>query len=435
MSQVQRRNNKKTKKNNKMSAVARVLEETIPTLSGQGSYYSEKILPKLRQIFPDGTFARAGANTGRFVGSVGASMINPALSRAGGSLGSGLGSKMGSAISRLVGFGDYEVKNNSILTVGGMIPAGQPIPTFGVMGQATRVRHREYLFDLAVPATPTAFNNTTLTVNPGDSYTFPWLASLAVQYQQYKFNGLIFEFKTLSSDITAGGALGSVIMASNYDVVQPSFADKIQMENSQYAVSGKPSCSQIHTMECLPSATANNLYYVRNTGPTSIPAQDNRFYDLANFQIATSGLPGTTNTVLGELWVSYDVSLYKPIINEALEGGTVVGVSPSSGALFGVNPTVVGDFVAGSDTLIFNQIGEYLVYVQASGVALSGGFTLGGTAQHTQLASTYSASTTLVGVLIKVKVTVPEQSLILGSGGVTSIASSEAFIGLFSYSL
>jgi len=303
------------------------------------------------------------------------------------------------------------------------------------MGSSTRVRHREYLGDITVPSAPTAFTLTTYTVNPGDNYTFPWLSALAVQYQQYKFDGLIFEFRTLASDITSGGALGAVVMASNYDVVQPAFTSKVQMENSQYAVSTKPSCSMIHTMECAPGQVANNLYYVRNSGPVTASGTDNRMYDLANFQIATQGLPGSSGQVLGELWVSYDVQLYKPIINEATIGASFSSISPANNAIFGSAVINAGIVIAQNSTLTFTQPGEYLVYFSCTGTGIIPA-TLSGTAPGiTQVASTYNASSTEVSVSVAVSVTAPNQTLVFDFSGSSTVATGQSLVSDFSYSL
>jgi hypothetical protein len=341
---------------------------------------------------------------------------------------------LGQGLSRLVGFGDYEVVSNSLGRLGGVIPPGEAIPSFGVMGASTRVRHREYLGDITVPSSPTAFTLASYVVNPGNAYTFPWLATIANQYQQYKFDGLIFEFRTLSSDITSGGALGAVIMASNYDVVQDNFANKIQMENSQYAVSTKPSCSMIHTMECAPGQVANNLYYVSSFGPSSVAGQDNRFYDLANFQLATQGLPGSAGQVLGELWVSYDVQLFKPVINAEDVGAFITGVSPSKTAFFGANPTIRGEMAtAANNTLTFNVPGEYLVTTTVIGTGLTAP-ALQGTATSTQIASTYNASTTEVSAMVCVKVTKPGQTFISNYATSTTVTNTQCMVSLFSYS-
>jgi hypothetical protein len=413
--------------------------KAVPKIAGKGGYYTDRILPVARRLIPDGTFA----NAGNFLGSNAGRMLGAGIGASGpaGFVGGKLGKGLGSAISRLVGFGDYTVLSNTLFKESMALPPGEAVPNFGVLGHATRVRHREFVTDVYVPAVPANFVNLPFTVNPGDSYTFPWLARLARQYQQYKFEGLVFEFKTLSSDITAGGALGAVIMASNYDVVQPLFPDKLHMENSQYAVSAKPSCSQIHTMECAPEATANKLYYVRSDGIPESPSQDNRFYDLAKFQLATSGLPGTAGTVLGELWVSYDVSLYKPLIDDSIVGGVVIGSGSGAGSgptsVFGPVPfDTRGHLIsAANNRVVFNQIGEFLVELQMIGTGLSAP-TITGTAPGYGLLASSNSGTTNVMFIYKAKITVPGQYLnIDASASATTITSSSIRAAPYEYDL
>jgi len=423
MSQANIRKNRRGRKKNSSAS--------IPQVAGQGAYITDTVLPALRKIFPPGSFERAGRGVGAMAGSAGGSLVSgsgPILSK----IGSSLGSRLGSSISRLVGFGDYEVKSNSLTKFPMIIPPGDAIPSFGIMGSSTRVKHREYLGDIVVPSSPTAFTNITYTVNPGDNFTFPWLSVIASQYQQYKFEGLVFEFKTLSSDITSGGALGAVVLASNYDVVQPAFTSKIEMENSQFAVSTKPSCSIMHTMECAPSQVANNLYYVRGTGPVVLSGTDNRFYDLANFQIATQGLPGSSGQVLGELWVSYDVALYKPIMNENPEGAHIRGVSPSNLSIYGNVPTVTGGILNASvNTITFLQPGDFLITIYFNGTGItSGAFTTSGNANFTQTASLYT--TTAASVTGLLQPTAPGQTFTISVSGFTTVTTTEVYVSGYS---
>jgi len=408
---------------------------SIPAIEGKGGYYASTFVPAMRKLISDGTFAKMGGSLGGSLGGMAGTALGPGGTAFGSGAGGRLGKYLGSGISKILGFGDYEVQENSLMRVGAAIPPGEALPAFGVMGQATRVRHREYIMDVTIPSTPTAFVNSSFAVNPGTASTFPWLASLANNYQQYKFNGLIFEFKTLSSDITAGGALGSVILASNYDVVNPAYTTKIDMENSQYAVSAKPSCSQIHTMECAPDATANRLYYVRNNTNSSVAGQDNRFYDLANFQLATAGLPGSAGTVIGELWASYDVSLYKPVINENFLGAFITSVAPSKTSFFGTSPTTVGNGIRASvNTITFSQAGDYLVTFYPGGTGLNLGLTFSGTCTPVQVASDYAGgSTDHISVSVKAKATQPGQTLVVSAAAVTTITDGQTLVSTWDY--
>lgn len=217
----------------------------------------------------------------------------------------------GKAISRITGVGDYQVKSNSIETTGGSI-SGE-VPHFGKENNSTRVRHREFVKDVAVPATPASFTNTAYVINPSNSDLFPWLSKFAENYQQYRVHGMVLIFKTTTSDYSASGGMGKVAMATNYNVRDSSYANMIELENAEFSVSGKPSMSRVHPIEC---ASNNGLPLVRYVRDTQYDASggDDRLYDVGKFQFATQGLPGTANTIIGELWVSYDIEFYKPIV-------------------------------------------------------------------------------------------------------------------------
>nr|QXP07997.1 MAG: putative capsid protein [Arizlama virus] len=282
------------------------------------------------------------AETGYYLGSgAGVAAVGPTANPLGIAAAAGAGGYMGryvgNGISRVLGMGDYSVKANSLLA---KVDMGVQVPRFGDARHATVVRHREYIQDITVPAAPTTFTNTSFSVNPGLNGSFPWLSGVAENYDQYQVLGMIFEYRTLSSDITAGGALGSVIMASDYDVADTSYSSKLEMENSEYCTSAKPSESFSHAIECDPGVTFSPIKFVRNG---AVPAdKDNRLYDHTNFQIATVGLPGSAGTVLGELWVTYEIALYKPTIeasNLAVAHINITG--PSTSHYLGPDTTTV----------------------------------------------------------------------------------------------
>lgn len=419
------KNSKRNKNKNKNNTgIARV--------KGQGGYYTDNVLPVMQKIFPRGTFANFGTGAGGIAAN--------AMAPGSGVAGAAAGRYLGSQISRILGFGDYTVQSNSLSSVGKAIMPGEAVPDFGIRGNETRVRHREYLHDIVVPASPTAFTNSSYTINAGDSYTFPWLAEVAARYQQYKFNGLIFEFKTLSSDITSGGALGAVVLATNYDVLDSAFEDKIHMENSQYAVSAKPSCSQIHTIECAPNETAQKMLYVRSPGSSTTTSQDARFFDLGKFQLATTGLPGSAGQVLGELWVSYDVSLYKPEIpnTEVLSAKVLsAGSVDKSSALFGTSPALTGNaFTLDNTVLTFPRTGQFLLQCDFAGTGVATP-TFTPSAGATVLSGTNNSSTdnTFASFARPVKITIPNSTLTIDATGSTSLSGTQARCSEYTYAL
>lgn len=228
------------------------------------------------------------------------------------------GSAIGHGIGRILGSGDYStgpmIKSNVLVN-------STEVPEFGTQGRANVIHHREYLGDLITSPTPGAFRRQTFTINPGLNTTFPWLSTIAQNYEQYKVHGMVFYFKTTSGESVASTntALGTVIMATDYNVNAAPYASKTEMENSQFAQSFKPSISAMHGIECAPSELPLKNYYVR-TG--DVAASDSiKWYDLANFQIATQGFQAA-NVNIGEIWVTYLVEFFKPQIPRSI-GGTI----------------------------------------------------------------------------------------------------------------
>jgi len=175
----------------------------------------------------------------------------------------------------------------------------------------TRFTHSEYITDVLVGTTPAAFNATRYTINPADSGTFPWLSRLASLYTKYRFTKLLFEFRSNTSNYSAAGALGTVVLAPQYNPDAQPFPSKQIMEAAAHAVSTAPSNSVLMGFECAKQDAINQWYVILNDNTM---ARSN-FSDLGAFTLATSGLPGTAGTSLGELWVHYTCDLIEPYIS------------------------------------------------------------------------------------------------------------------------
>lgn len=236
-----------------------------------------------------------------------------------GPIGSALGGLAGGLISHLTGFGAYHINSNTLLS-------GQTVPTFMNNGDGVKVCHREYIADVVSNSSNGVFNLVNYNVNPGLASTFPWLSTIARNFEEYEFKGLVFEYRTTSGAVTSSQALGAVIMATNYDVVDPNFTTKQAMEAYEYSVSGVPSANLLHPVECAPGSRPLNTLYVRNTGVTTGGQQ---LYDFGNFQIATQGVPGSSVN-LGELWVSYDVEFRKPKLGLIVQTAHLVESAPGT---------------------------------------------------------------------------------------------------------
>jgi hypothetical protein len=251
------------------------------------------------------------------------------------SVGSKIGSFVGHGIQQVIkaitGFGDYNIDQNSLMN-GGLQP---PEIINSQSKGAFIVRHREYIAD--VKAT-TAFTNVNYDINPGLVNSFPWLSQVASAFEEYNLRGLVYEFKSMSSDAvlatSATSALGTVIMATQYNSLVPNFTSKLVMENYEFANSDKPSNSFLHPVECSKLLNPLMNLYIR-TG--SVPANaDQRLYDLGNFQIATVGMQASSG-VIGELWCTFEIELHMPkllnaqgleLLTDHYQLGTVANSTP-----------------------------------------------------------------------------------------------------------
>jgi len=243
-------------------------------------------------------------------------MIKQALVSSGEIVGSRLGAgsaggDIGRRISRLIGSGDYEsnsVATNSLIKGAGLSASSQ----FGQSSLKIRVKHREFLGDILSGAVAGAFTNYTYPINAGLRSVFPYLSQLASNYEEYCFKGLVFEFISTASPFLSTSALGAAIAAMEYNSSAPAFTSKFAMENSSMAVSTRLDKNLMYGVECAQGANAQNCYYIRS-GTSTLPLTTT---DLGLFQFAIApgaGVP--TNSVLGELWVAYDVELDRPILN------------------------------------------------------------------------------------------------------------------------
>lgn len=246
-----------------------------------------------------GYISTAGGAVG---GAIGSALGGPA----GVGIGALLGGKLGHLVEQVTGFGEYKVASNSILR-GGMSP---PQIVNSVNTGSTIIRHREYVADIVAS---TGFSVQSFLINPGLKETFPWLSQIAGSYEQYRLRGVLFEFKSTSSDALLSSAtstaLGTVMMSTDYDVADDPPEDKRVMLNAEFSNSSKPSCTFIHPIECKRSQSSQNILYTRSA--KAVPSGfDQRLYDFARFNIATEGMQAAGG-VLGELWITYEIELFK----------------------------------------------------------------------------------------------------------------------------
>ena len=234
------------------------------------------------------------------------------------------------------------------------------------------IKSREYLGAINGAS---AFTLSTLVLNPGLLQTFPQLSKLAMHYEQYQFNGLIFWFHSTSGESTnsADTAIGELMMANQPDSTEANPLNKQQLVRMDSAKQAKPSIDQLHGVECVGAP----MKFIRHGDPIEAQQDANRF-DYGKFHLAVEGCNAAV-TRLGELWVTYDIDLIRSRDSKGQEVSAYrADVTGSvSEALFDL-PAVVSVKYASlplgiaGNTVTFPQFvcdGDYAITLQLFGVS------------------------------------------------------------------
>jgi len=156
------------------------------------------------------------------------------------------------------------------------------------------------------------FMSATLPVNPGQASTFPWLSTIAANYQKYQFKFLEFFYQPEVTQYAPNNAnIGKVILAAEYNSSLGAPNNKEDMEDIYPNANDMPYENirlKLDPSECHRNSDAK---FIRTAG---LPGgSDIKTYDCANVYIAAQG-QNIATTILGELHVRYTVILSDPII-------------------------------------------------------------------------------------------------------------------------
>lgn len=210
------------------------------------------------------------------------------------------------------GFGAYEIKSNTLMGQVGDLGHTDP-GIFGSDNGSVVITHREFIGSLST-SSDGSFKNTAYNLTPLNPSLFPYTRNIAAQYDIWVPLGIIFEFKSTASVSIASStavAMGSLIMTTQYNVLDSGLSNKIDMMQYQWTTQGKISEDLIHPIECDPmeSPLGGKYYTLVNSGANK--SFDPRFATMGVFNIATAGTPAATN-VIGDLWVTYQFKFMKP---------------------------------------------------------------------------------------------------------------------------
>lgn len=232
-------------------------------------------------------------------------------------------------------------------------------------GQICRVVHREYVAE--VPGA-TAWTTSSYVIQPALQSLFNWLATIAGNFEKYRFRRLRFCYETESPTSQAG----SVVLAIDYDALDAAPGSK------QAALSYKSSVRSPPWQECclecdLGRDGQRDLLYTR---PGAVPSgADQKMYDLGQLHVGVQNSSGAT----GELWVEYDVELHTPQQAVSSTNPLSMKITGSAGlsatALFGSDAAAtsgsnLGWSITSASTLTCTIAGQYLFTVNGTGTTL-----------------------------------------------------------------
>jgi len=239
-------------------------------------------------------------------------------------------------------------------------------------GQVCVVTHREYIAE--VPGA-TAWTTTTYAIQPALQTLFVWLATIASNFEKYRFRALRFCYETESP--TSQG--GSIVLTIDYDAADAAPASK------QAALSYKSSVRSAPWEECClvcdlgRDAERDLMYTRRGANPAGT---DIKLYDLGNLFVGTQNSSGST----GELWVEYTIELHTPTVSSQPISGKEAGTAAeTASALLGSDGAYatgsnVGWTITNSSTFTCSVAGSYLFAGLVNGTTLvASGFANGGT--------------------------------------------------------
>lgn len=303
----------------------------------------------------------------RNLGAISGSSVGALLGQP--TAGSATGRSLGAAISKWLGSGDYQVSSNTFVPQSG----SNHIPMMHKTGQSVVIRHKEYVCE--VMGSTSFARKLTLTINPGNSKLFPWLSGIAGYFEQYRIKGMVYHYVPTSGTAVSGTnpAIGSVMLQTSYRANAPPPTSKVEVLNEYWASEGAPNAEFCHPIECDPKENPYNIHYVRQG---SVPEGDSELlYDMGATHICTSGMPGAN--VVGDLWVSYEIELLKPVVvsDVTWQDYRSCTFTSNNTTLFGLPSSTNNDFTFSADqnTIIIpcRRYAAYRIYLSFVGNGIS----------------------------------------------------------------
>lgn len=217
----------------------------------------------------------------------------------------------------------------------------------------------EYVGDI-IGSTAAFSLQTTYSVNPGVSSSFPWLSAIANNYDMYRFTRLAICYMNK----TGSDNKGEVNIVFDPDPTDQPPANDLEALNYQTRITTNP---WMNAKVEVPRADLNRLpkFMVRSSGVAS----DVTTFDVGQLHVICGG--NTAAVKIGQLWLEYEIEFFAPQVRGsggASSRSTTVQVPNGTTALPNAGTTAI-PFL----TTVFNPLGATITL--AGGITgLSGTF-------------------------------------------------------------
>jgi hypothetical protein len=198
-------------------------------------------------------------------------------------------------------------------------------PTIKQTGGNYRVTHRE-LINGSVAGSTSFSSQVVVTINPGLLASFPWVSSIANQYEQWKGS-----VKFLYIPIAPTSTQGDIIMFCDYNVYDPAPTTETQAIDHIGCVTAPVWTSSVMAANTAAMFPTGSKKYIRVANVVG----DKRLYDGGKFYLCTNNCANTN--VIGKLMVEYSFEFSVPQLEPVAS-----------------LPTMATSYLAGSSTQTFS---------------------------------------------------------------------------------
>jgi len=262
---------------------------------------------------PKGTFSNLGTAAGGAIANA---------------PGAHVGGLLGKQLAQLVGFGDYKIRRNSLLSPDAARAASNGSTFSHSRANSVVISKRENVGRIiGTTAASEGFELTQYRIQPTDASTFPWLHNVANNFVEYDLLGMIVSYETTSSPYSSAMGLGSVGIATQYNASSLPYNNMESLLNAEGAVFGNPAEDIVHGVECDPMERIRHgggeVLYTRRPG-TRGPAN---LYDFGVINVGLEGIPSASvGAELGKIYVTYQIELDITALPVAAPGSqTILG--------------------------------------------------------------------------------------------------------------